>query len=51
VTYSQQAADCARTNPSIWSIGTTFALFNGKRNEVSSFPSFPPPTNPVRYPP
>jgi hypothetical protein len=31
--------------------GTRFALFIAKRNEVTSFPSFPPPTDPVRIPP
>jgi len=31
--------------------GIIVAIFNRKRNEVSSFPSFPPPINPVRYPP
>jgi hypothetical protein len=31
--------------------GTRFAFYIAKRNEVTSFPSFPPPTDPVRTPP
>jgi hypothetical protein len=35
----------------VYKNGTVVALMYGKRDEVSSFPSFPPPTNPVRHPP
>jgi hypothetical protein len=31
--------------------GIIVAALSTKRNEVSSFPSFPPPINPVRHPP
>jgi hypothetical protein len=32
--------------------GTGFALHNSRKwNEVSSFPSFPPPTDPAGHPP